>query len=184
MKKSTVILALALAAAFFAACTKQALKTTYDKQISNIEGFISNQMKADVYATLTMNSGAYRLTMHDTLKMKDSLRRGGKVSLYYACFTLTSSSLSINNLVATNLKEFAQRAKWDLTDTTRFKLDTVALDGSLVKGLDLGLEGVQEGDEGYILFTGEHGFGNTERGTIPARSALIYAIWIEKIYNE
>jgi len=184
MKKSTVIFALALAAAFLAACSKQALSTTYDKQITNIENFISNQMKSDTNATLTKNNGAYRLTLHDTLKLKDSLRRGGKVSLYYACFILTSSSISTSNLVSTNLKLFAQRANWDLTDTTRYKLDTVALDGTLVKGLDLGLEGVQEGDEGYILFTGERGFGNTERGTIPARSALVYAIWIDKIFNE
>lgn len=184
MKKGTVIFALVLAVAFLGACAKQALSTTYDKQISNIESFISNQMKSDTNATLTKNNGAYRLTLHDTLKLKDSLRRGGKVSLYYACFILTSSSISTSNLVATNLKVFAQRANWNLTDTTRYKLDTLALDGSLVEGLDLGLEGVQEGDEGYILFTGEHGFGNTERGTIPARSALAYYFWIESIDNE
>lgn len=184
MKRSSVILLVLL----LAACTKQSLQTTYDKQTSNIESFISTNMGRDATATLVRNEGAYRLNLHDTLDATlhrtDSLHVGGKVALYYGCFTLTGNTVSSSNLVATNLKELAIQAKWNLTDTTRYKLDTLTLDKSLVPGLATGLEGVQPLDEGYILFTGKYGYGASEKGTIPARSALAYYFWIENISNE
>lgn len=186
MKRSTVIVLLLV---LLAACTKQSLQTTYDKQITNIESFLTAQMNKDPKATLVKREeGIYRLNLHDTLDLElhrtDSLEWGGKVALYYGCFTLTSSSLTTANLVATNLKELAQTAKWTLTDESIFKLDTLTLDNTLLPGLAEGLKGVQPLDEGYILFTGKYGYGKTERGTIPARSALAYYFWIENISNE
>ena len=184
-RPGTLLLASGLALALVAACTKQSLQTTYDKQAGYIESFVQGKMKSDSTATLRENGGSYRLLVHDTLDVRrDSLREGGLVSLYYACFTLPGNSVSAGNLVATNLKQMAQAAGWNLTDTTRYKLDTLRLDNTLVPGLHNGLMGVQAGDEGYILFTGKYGYGNTERGTIPAKSALVYQIWIENIKNE
>ena len=184
MKRSTVILLVLL----LAACTKQSLQTTYDKQTTNIESFISAQMSKDAHATRVRSEGAYRLNLHDTLDAtlhrKDSLAWGGQVVLYYGCFTLTSASISTANLVATNLRELAQQAKWNLTDESRYKLDTLTLDNSLLPGLAAGLAGVQPLDEGYILFTGKYGYGASQKGTIPARSALAYYFWIENINNE
>lgn len=187
MKKSTVILILSLLA-LLGGCAKEALKTTYDKQAGFIEGFISTQMKTDTNATYVRRGGAYRLTLHDTLDRvlpgRDTLREGGKVVLQYVCYTLTGSSIGINNLVATNVLSVAQHAGWNLSDTTRFKSDTLVLDASLVQGLRDGLVGVKPYDEYFILFTGEFGFGNMSRGTIPARSALAYQVLIEQIDNE
>lgn len=188
MKKSSVILLVCLTLSGIAACSRESLKATYDKQVGFIEGFISAQMKADTNATLFHNGKAYRLTLHDTLDRvlgpRETLLDGGKVSLYYACYTLTGSSLSAGNLVATNVKDIARQAGWNLSDTLRYKLDTLILDNSLVSGLQEGLRGVRQYDECVVLFTGEFGFGNTERGTIPARSALAYLFWIENIDNE
>ena len=186
MKKSTVILIVAIMEALAAACTKQAEQTTYDKQTTYIENFISAQLKSDEEATLTRKEGAYRINLHDNLSQeRDSLRPGGKVALYYGCFILTGASLSTSNLVATNLKELATQAKWTLSeDEDRYMLDTLTLDDSLLPGLRIGLEGVQPQDEGYILFTGKYGYGNSQRGTIPAMSALAYYYWIENIKNE
>ena len=185
MKKSTSILLILMILTVLAACTKQSLQATYDKQSGYIENFVQGKMKSDSTATLRENGGSYRLLVHDTLDVRrDSLREGGLVSLYYACFTLTGNSVSAGNLVATNLREMAQAAGWSLTDTTRYKLDTLRLDNTLLPGLHNGLLGVQAGDEGYILFTGKYGYGNTERGTIPAKSALVYQIWIENVKNE
>ncbi len=179
MKK---ILLIAITAVTLSACVKQALQTTYDKQTNYIESFISSQISSDETATLTRNGGAYRLTLHDTLDVaRDSLAWGQRVSLRYACFTLTSSSITTSNLVSTNIEEIATQAKWELKDKSLFKLDTITVDGSLVKGLGEGLIGVQPADEGYILFTGKYGYGKTERGTIPAMSALAYYILIEEI---
>ncbi|MBO6096241.1 MAG: hypothetical protein J6P56_02875 [Bacteroidales bacterium] len=185
MRRSTVILAAGLAAALIAACTKQSLQTTYDKQTTYIENFVSAQMKTDTNATLTRNGGAYRLTLHDTLSAdRDSLLWGQKVALYYGCFTLTSASVSSSNLVSTNIQELAKKAGWSLSDTTIFKLDTITLDKNLLPGLADGLTGVQELDEGYILFTGKYGYGKNERGMIPALSALVYYFAIDEIFNE
>ena len=184
-RPGTLFLAAGLALALAAACSKQSLQATYDKQSSYIEAFVQSQMKADTTATLRENGGSYRLLVHDTLDVRrDSLLEGGQVSLYYACYTLSGNSLNSSNLVATNLKQLAKAAGWNLSDTTRYKLDTLLLGADLVPGLRNGLLGVQAGDQGYILFTGKYGYGNTERGTIPAKSALAYQIWIESVKNE
>lgn len=180
MKKSILISAV-LAAVVLPGCSKQE-QTTYDKQAGYIENFVSTQMGKDATATLTRNGGAYRLILNDTLDpTRDSLAWGQRVALYYGCFTLTSATLSTSNLVATNYKELAQRAQWDTSDETRFQLDTITLDDSLVPGLADGLLGVQPKDEGYILFTGKYGYRKSERGTIPALSALAYYILIDEI---
>ena len=189
MKKSTSILLILMFLTVLAACTKQSLQATYDKQITNIENFIKSMQGKDPDARLIKEEeGVYRLNLHDTLDRvlirTDSLEWGGEVSLYYACFVLTSANLTSSSLVATNIKELAEEAKWTLTDESIFKLDTLKLDNNLIPGLAKGLRGVQPLDEGYILFTGKYGFGKNERGTIPARSALAYYYWIENISNE
>lgn len=180
MKRISILLLAAVLAA--AACAKQALQTTYEKQAGYIESFLAAQMKNDPSARLTMNGGACRLILHDTLDpTRDSLQRGQKVRLNYGCYLLTSSSLSTGNLVATNIEALAGMAGWGLTDKSVFTPLTLTLDDNLVEGLADGLWGVQDGDEGYILFTAQYGYGNKDNGTIPALSALAYFIQIEKI---
>ncbi len=189
MKHGTLILSISLALGLAAACTKQSLQTTYDKQTSYIEGFVTSQMKADTNATLTRNGGSYRLTLADTLDrvfgQRDSLKAGQRVALWYACFSLTGNSISTSNLVATNVRDVAEQAKWKLADSTDiFRLDTIRVDKKLVEGLYLGLQGVQQYDQCFVLFTGQYGFGNMARGTIPARSALVYQFLIDEIFND
>ena len=165
-------------------CTKQSLKTTYDKQTTYIDGFVKAQMTADPDATLVRNEGAWRITLKDHKDPGDSLLAGGKVILEYASYTLTGSSVSASNLIETNRKDIADAANWKLSDTTIFQPVSLTLDKTLVDGLRMGLHGVQPGDEAYILFTGEYAYGNKENGTIPAKSALVYHVWIESIKNE
>lgn len=179
--------ALYIAAALILAgqgCTKQSLKTTYDKQAGYIDSFVQAQMKADPDATLVRNEGSWRLTLQDHRDPGDSLLAGGQVTLEYASYTLTGANVSASNLIETNRKDVAESARWELTDTTIFQPVTLTLDKTLVDGLRMGLHGVQPGDEAYILFTGEFAYGNKENGTIPAKSALVYHVWIESIKNE
>ena len=179
MRKMTVIL---LSLAFAGACTQQALQTTYDKQTTNIESFISAQMKADETATLTRTGGAYRVTLNDTLDpTRDSLGWNGKVTMDYALYVLTGASVSASNLVATSLESVAQAAGWDLSDKSQFQQVTVDMQDDILEGLKMGLYGVQPQDEAYILFTGKYGYGSREQGTIPAKSGLVYHVWIESI---
>lgn len=179
MRKLAIISALAL----LCSCMQQALQTTYDKQTTNIENFVTAQMKADDTATLTRTGGAYRVTLKDTLDpTRDSLGWNGKVTLDYALYVLSGSSISSANLVSTNSKSVAQASGWSLTDESQFQPVTLDMtDKDLLEGLKMGLYGVQPQDEAYILFTGKYGYGSSEQGTIPAKSALVYHVWIDTI---
>ena len=163
MKRAFIISAILI----LSACTQQALQTTYDKQATTIESFVAAQMKADETATLTRTGGAYRVTLNDVLDpTRDSLGWNGKVTLRYALYILTGSTLSASNLVE-SIKG---------GDPV-----TLSMEDDLLEGLKMGLYGVQPSDEAYILFTGKYGYGNREQGMIPARSALAYHVWIESI---
>ena len=189
MKKSTCILAsVLLLAALVPACTKLSVQQAYDKQETNIAKFVESQLKADETATVTYKDGAVRIVLHDTLRregiLADTLRTGGTVSFYYAGYTLSGSSISSSNLFATNHKSTANSAGWRLSDTTAFNIMTITLDDRLLDGLQRGLEGVRGQDECFILFSGKHAYGSRVQGTIPARSALVYRIWVNSISND
>ena len=192
MKKSTRILIpallLALAAGLLPACNKEAVQLAYDKQETNIAGFVTAQLKTDKTAKVTYKDGVVRVTMHDTLTREglfaDTLHTGGTVSFYYAGYTLTGASVSSSNLFATNHKNTADAAGWRISDTTAFHIRTLTLDNQLLEGLQRGLEGVRNQDECYVLFSGKYGYGSKAQGTIPARSALVYHIWVESISND
>ena len=189
MKKSTRILTAALlAACLVPACNKEAVQLAYDKQETNIANFVAAQCKADTTATVTYKDGTVRVVLHDTLRreglLADTLRTGGTISFYYAGYTLTGASISSSNLFATNHKATADAAGWRLSDTTAFNIETITLDDRLLDGLQRGLEGVRGQDECFILFSGKHAYGSRVQGTIPARSALVYRIWVNSISNE
>ena len=192
MKKSTRILIpfllLAVFSGIFPACNKEAVQMTYDKQETNIAKFVEAQLKADKTARVIYKEGVVRVVLHDTLRreglLADTLRTGGTVSFYYAGYTLTGANLNSSNLFATNHQRTANSAGWKLSDTTAFKIQTLTLDNKLLEGLQRGLEGVRNQDECYILFSGKYAFGSRRQGTIPARSALVYHIWVNSISND
>ena len=164
------------------ACSKQSLKTTYDKQTTYIESFVEARLKETPDAVLTRQDGAYRLTLSSTAADDaPALQWGHRVKLDYGCFVLTSATLSSSNLVSTTIKDLATQAKWTLSDESVFQPVTLTLDDTLVPGFASGLTGMKAGDVAYILFTGEYGYGKSERGTIPALSALAYYVQIEEI---
>ena len=164
------------------ACAKQSLQATYDKQTTYIENFVEARLKETPDAVLTRGEGAYRLTVSSTAAEEDpALQWGHRVKLNYGCFVLTSATLTSGNLVSTNIKDLATQAGWTLSDESIFQPVPLTLDDSLVPGFADGLTGVKAGDEAYILFTGEYGYGKNERGTIPALSALAYYVQIEEI---
>ena len=188
MKKSTVLLCVALSTALIPGCVKQSVQSAYDKQENNIAGFVTAQTTSDPDATVVHKDGVTRIVLHDTLSreglMADTLVAGGTVSFYYAGYTLTGTRITNANLFATNHRATADAAGWRLSDTTAFRIETLTLDDSLIPGLRTGLEGVRNQDECFILFSGKYGFGSHTQGTIPARSALVYHIWVNSISNE
>ena len=57
-------------------------------------------------------------------------------------------------------------------------------DSGFIEGLQKGLIGVRAGEECEILFSAKYGFGNKSFGMIPAKSALLYKIWVVSVTND
>ena len=182
MKRFYVIL-LPLLLLLAASCTGKQLETTYDKQETNIQKIIESLTKANADATVGYNKGsAVVTTVHGE---GESLAENGAVSFYYAGYIVSGSSLSNSSVFATNYDTFASSIRWNVTDSTAFRIKTVKLDeDELVEGLKNGLVGAKAGDECYVLFSGKHGFGNKKIGNIPASSALAYHLWIKSVSND
>jgi len=183
MKTLFHISACLFAAAILLSCTKESYKETWTKQETYIENFLTNQQNANEDYYVVSNSGSERLVVAEG--SGEELAKDGTVSFYYAGYVLTGASVSNSNLFATNREATADAASWSVTDSTAYQICTVKLSESgFVEGLKNGLLGVKGGEECYILFSGQYGFGKRALGTIPANSALAYHIWVESISNE
>lgn len=165
-------------------CSKEALQLTYDQQESRIESFVNAQLSSNEGAYVVYNGGSTRVTVTSNGSKTDSLDTGGTVSFYYAGYVLSGTSLSPSSMFATNSEEVATASGWNLDDA-EYEIETVRQnDKNLLEGLRNGLLGVQSGGEYYILFSGKYGYGDKNVGTIPAKSALVYHIWVESYSNE
>lgn len=182
MRKSLCISAAAAAVCLLAAsCGKEALKTTFGKQEQFIESIVESLSK-DETAVVTRNKGSVRVTVVEG--EGEELREGGAVSFYYAGYYINSGSLSNGNVFTTNYDTFAESINWAISDSTSFAVQTVDLsEDDLVEGLRNGIIGVKGGEECYVLFSGEHGFGSKIVGTLPRNSALAYHLWIKSVSN-
>lgn len=164
-------------------CTKDSDKNTYANQEETIESFVNSQLESVDSSYVVSNKGSQRVVV--ARGSGDQLSSGGVVSFYYAGYVLNGSSVSPSNLFATNRSDIAEQSSWNLSDEHALDILTISLgDTDLVEGLKNGLIGVQGGEESYILFSGKHGFGKRPLGTIPAKSALVYHIWVESISND
>ena len=183
MKRLSVISAAALVAAcIFLSCTKESIKNLYNSQEQRIETIVNNIINSDTTGTAynVSNSGVQRVVLAEGTG--EALTSSGTVTFYYAGYTLPSASLSQNNLFDTNIYDIAKSADRDTTDLSVFEPYTVKLSGSrLVPGLKKGLVGVKAGEQCFVLFSGKYGFGDIELGTIPANSALAYALIIVNV---
>ena len=178
-----VLLRISLILLTVAGCTGQSLQQVYDAQEKKIDSFVTAQTSKSE-CRVEYNGGAVRVVLSEGTS-EQTLSAGGTVSFYYAGYVLSGTSVSNSNLFATNYKNVADAAGWSLSDESVLSIETVSLsEGELLEGLRLGLEGVKEGEECYILFSGKYGYGKKTAGTIPAKSALVYHIWVESISND
>lgn len=182
MRRITVISMLFLL--FASACTKS--QAVYDKQETVIDNLVQAILKTDEDAKVEYLDGVVRLTLSSSTSVESdpALESGGTVKFYYGGYTLNSASISPSSLFATNLKELAEASGWGKVDESMFAEETVTIGGGeLVKGLETGLVGVRKGDECYILFSGKYGWGKHAKGTVPARSATAWHIWVTDVSN-
>ena len=181
-------------------CVKEKLETTYKKQETQIDSYLSKNNTARRDSTIIAPDGSTRdTTWTDTLSIiynngsarlvktkgeGPKLSKDGAVSFYYAGYIFKGSSVSASNLFATNHQETAESANFILTDPDYSLYEVNIKDAEMLEGLKNGLIGVQAGETCEILFTAKYGYGNRTFGIIPANSALLYKIWVIGVSNE
>ena len=165
-------------------CTKESRELMYARQETKIESFVTSQQKSNPDARVVHNGGTTRVVVNEGTGVEVTAR--GKVSIYYAGFNFTDGSVSQNTLFVTNNPTYAASVGWDLTtngEQEEGPLELDLTDRSLLDGLRRGLEGVKEGEECYILFSGKYAFGKSRIGTIPANSPLAFRVWVQQVEN-
>ena len=187
MIKRIIIFTAVLACMAATSCIKEQLEVSYNRQEDQIESYIEkNQTVKDSEGTtvnlrVVRNEGSNRLVKVEGTG--EELRADGHVGFYYAGYTF-NGSVSASNMFVTNHQVTAEQAGWNLTDPDYSLMEINITDSELIEGLRNGLMGVKAGEECEILFSGKYGFGNKTFGMIPAKSALLYKIWVVSVTNE
>ncbi len=168
-------------------CVKEQLETTYNKQEDQIDKYITKNMivtnDEGITDTLRVirNGGSNRLVTVDGTG--EELKADGHVGFYYAGYTF-NGSVSTSGMFVTNHQATAEQAGWNLTDADYALMEINITRTELIEGLRKGLTGVRAGEECEIIFSGKYGFGNKSFGMIPAKSALLYKIWVVSVTND
>lgn len=168
-------------------CVKTQLETTYNKQEEQIDQYINKNMvvQNDTGGTDTLrvvrNEGANRLVVKEGTG--EALTEKGSVSFYYAGYTF-NGSISSSNMFVTNMLPIAEEAGWKVEDVDDDLYEADMNDAEFIEGLRKGLVGVRAGEECEILFSAKYGFGNRSLGIIPAKTALLYRIWVMGVTND
>lgn len=204
--KNKIILLLILCMSA-ASCVKDKLEETYSRQETQIDTYLTrNRVVKRDSIQIIITPNADDPTKNDTTKVKvewedtldvvynngaarliktegtgPELTENGAVSFYYAGYIFSSSP---STLFATNHRETAEGAKFDLTDADYELIEADMTKARMIDGLRNGLIGVRSGEECEIVFSGKYGFGDEIFGTIPVNSALLYKIWVVGVSNE
>lgn len=181
MTRHNIILPLLFAMLFCLSCGKESEQNVYDSQETVIENFINaRQAESESELRTVYNDGSARVVMAEGEGRE--LGENGTAVIYYAGYVLKGQGLSAADMFWTNHYETAAASGWAISDESAFEPASVDTgDSRLVTGLRNGLKGVKGGEECYILFSGKYGFGNSDVGTIPAKSALVFHVWVEEI---
>jgi FKBP-type peptidyl-prolyl cis-trans isomerase len=181
--KPSFVLAILLPFITLLSCSKEEENSVYDSQETRISTFVDNQLESDPTYSVVYSEKATKLIVKEG--DGDQLSSSGTISFFYAGYAFTGTTINSDNLFATNDKETSDGIGWNLSDSTAFNVLTINLsDSNLIEGLRSALPGVKSGEECYILFSGKYGYGKRKIGTIPAKCALAYHIWVESINNE
>ena len=168
-------------------CVKQQLETVYNKQEDQIDQYISRAMLSTDESgnpdtlRVVRNEGSNRLVLKEGTG--EELAADGYVSFYYASY-IFSGSVSSSNMFTTNRLESAIEVGWSAEESEYTLYEISLQDADLIPGLKYGLEGVKAGEECEIIFSAKYGYGNKPLGMIPAKTALLYKIWVVGVTND
>ena len=181
-------------------CIKEKLETTYKKQESQIDSYLSKSNTAKRDSTIVYEDGTKKDTSWtENLEIVynkgtarlitkkgtgPQLSEDGAVSFYYAGYVFKGSAPTAANLFATNHQTTAETSSFEVTDADYSLFEVNMAETEILEGLRDGLVGVRSGEECEILFTAKYGYGNRTFGIIPANSALLYRIWVVGVSND
>ena len=187
MKNRSILIFTLIICYLASSCVKEQLETVYNKQEDQIDQYLTKAMvvtdEAGQPDTLRVvrNDGSNRLVRVEGIG--EELAEDGYVSFYYAGYTF-NGSVSSSNLFSTNRLESAVEVGWNAEESEYTLYEINLKDAELIPGLRNGLEGVKAGEECEIVFSAKYGFGNKPLGMIPAKTALLYKIWVVGVTND
>lgn len=104
---------------------------------------------------------------------------GDSVYFYYAASYLANGTSQI--FFDTNIKEIAEDLGLDTFERDFSVKKEIAGVGRFISGLDKGLTWCAEGEECFLIFNSDLGYGSNTVGIIPAYSPICFHIIIQKV---
>lgn len=152
------LLYLLIAASLLASCMDDVNENTNASQESNIENWLTKEY-AD--STVVYNQGVNRIVIVPGEKNGETAAEGDSISFMYIGYTFNKQPVS-------KFCEGEHKAKLG--------------NGTILKGLDLGLTGTQKGEEALIVFSSKYGFYDQAVGLVPEMTALLFQVKVTDIY--
>lgn len=154
----------------FSNCTKQDRENTIINQEASIDSYLSGLSTHE-----TVRNGGSNRAVIDLGREGTAAAAGDSLYIRYAGYIFSNGK---GDLFVTNDSTVAKAKNFPLQESPLgIKLGKT----SLVKGLELGLHGVKEGEHCYIVFSAKYGFDNTTVGIVPKLSPLFYEVWVDKV---
>ncbi|MCK9304126.1 MAG: FKBP-type peptidyl-prolyl cis-trans isomerase [Bacteroidales bacterium] len=159
------------------ACSKQDREVMIANEIKAIDNYAENQKSSAV--DVVVNAGATRIVKREGTG--NGAVSGDSLYIKYGGYTFNNGPSS---LFDTNLDSLSSKLGIEILERG-FDLGKCKLaEGQLIKGLELGLTGVKEGEYCYVVFPSNLGFGKSGTGIVPKMTPLIYEVWVTKIKKQ
>ena len=138
--------------------------------------YIDGLPVAEYVRKYSPENGAVRVIIDPAASSARMLQKGDSVYFHYSGYIFSGGK---GSLFATNDSEVAEAAGF-ITDGNPFNIKYGS--SALLEGLRLGLEGVQEGEHCYIIFSARYGYGNQIMANLPKLTPLLFEITVDKIF--
>ena len=188
---------LCLAAAGMAACGK--VYENLERDRTTIETFLTEKLGET--ATYEAVGGVYKYVQNSGREGYSTAavaEKGDVVDFYYEAYAFARTlNLDVGNynptlIFATNRPETLDylcnpapeaigAVAWDRTFWSDEPVAATIGDAALVEGVARGLAGLREGDQAWLLFTSDLGFGENKLGIVGINQILAYRIYIDKV---
>ncbi len=170
MKKILNLISIVALAILFSFCTKQDRENTIIGQEADIDKYLSSLQGAEIVRNGGSNRAIINLGLDGT-----QAAPGDSLYIRYAGYTFSNGK---GTLFVTNDPDVAAENNFPMQVTPeKIELGKSAL----VKGLELGLNGVKQGEYCYIVFSAKYGYGNTTVANIPKLTPLFFEVWVDKV---